>query len=69
MDDRAFVIERFETHNRTVIEEVPPEKLLVYRPGDGWEPICSFLGVPVPDEDYPHVNTTAQFQQGGPDAT
>jgi hypothetical protein len=41
---------------------VPPEKLLVFEPGDGWAPLCAFLGVPVPDEPYPQVNSTAEFQ-------
>ena len=22
----------------------------------GWKPLCAFLGVPVPEEPYPHVN-------------
>ena len=39
-----------------VIDAVPAEKLLVYRLGDGWEPLCNFLGVPVPDVPYPHEN-------------
>jgi hypothetical protein len=65
MHDRDHVIARFEAHNRSVIEGVPADRLLVYRPGDGWEPLCAFLGVDVPDEDYPHVNTTEQFLDGG----
>ena len=28
----------------------------------GWEPLCKFLGVPVPDVEFPHSNDTA-FQQ------
>ena len=30
--------------------------------GDGWEPLCRFLGVPVPDEDFPHLNDTAWYR-------
>ena len=26
--------------------------------GDGWEPLCEFLGVPVPDLPFPHKNVT-----------
>lgn len=61
MDDRAHVTACFEAHNQSVIDEVPPEKLLVYEPGQGWEPICSFLNVAVPDEEYPRVNTREEF--------
>ena len=29
----------------------------------GWEPLCAFLGVPVPDgEAFPHLNDTAEFK-------
>jgi hypothetical protein len=52
----------FDEHNAAVIRSVPAERLLVYRPGDGWEPLCAFLGVAVPDEPYPHVNTTEQYR-------
>ena len=33
-------------------------KLLVFNPeaGDGWDKLCQFLGVPVPDRDFPHAN-------------
>lgn len=63
MDDKAHVIAVYEAHNQQVIDEVPPEKLLVYEPGQGWEPLCGFLDVPVPDEDYPRVNTTEEFKE------
>ena len=33
----------------------------VYEPGEGWERLCSFLGVAVPDGPYPKVNSTADF--------
>ena len=53
----------FEASNDRVRAEVPPERLLVWQPGDGWEPICAALDVPVPAEPFPHVNTTAEFQR------
>ena len=28
---------------------------------DGWEPLCRALGVPVPDEPFPRVNTREEF--------
>ncbi len=63
MADKKHVIEVYEHHNRNVIESVPQEKLLVYRPGDGWEPLCKFLGVPVPEASYPKTNSTEEFNQ------
>lgn len=61
MDDRDYVIECYERHNQEVIDTVSAEKLLVYRPGDGWEPLCRFLQKPVPDSGYPRVNSTEDF--------
>jgi hypothetical protein len=40
---------------------IPPERLLVYQAGQGWEPLCAFLGVPVPAEPYPSENNRAEF--------
>jgi len=42
--------------------EAPPDRLVDWQPGDGWEPLCAALGVPVPDAPFPHVNTTAEFR-------
>lgn len=63
MDDRAHVIACYEKHNQQVIDEVPAESLLVYEPGQGWAPLCEFLNVPIPDEDYPRVNSTEDFKK------
>ena len=30
--------------------------LLTYSVKEGWEPLCKFLGVPVPDVEFPHKN-------------
>ena len=43
---------------------VRPENLLVFRPQDGWEPLCEFLGVPVPaDTPYPRENGAESLRQ------
>ena len=51
----------YDRHVETVRREVPPERLVEWRPGEGWEPLCSALDVPVPDEPFPHVNSTEEF--------
>ena len=62
--DRAHAIEVFQRHNQTVVEQVPPERLLVYDVGEGWEPLCAFLGVPVPTgQEFPRLNDTAAFKE------
>jgi hypothetical protein len=52
----------YEAHNADVRASVPADRLIDYRPGDGWEPICEKLGLPVPAEPFPHVNTTDEFR-------
>jgi hypothetical protein len=59
--DKAHAIAVFNAHNADVRRSVPREKLLVYESGEGWEPLCAFLGVPVPATPYPKVNTTDDF--------
>ena len=49
-------VARFEQHNARVKERVPPERLLVMEIKDGWEPLCDFLGKPIPDGPFPHLN-------------
>lgn len=62
-EDRELVIEGFKRHNAEVQQIVPAEKLLVYNVKEGWEPLCNFLNVPVPDKPFPHVNDRAEMQQ------
>jgi hypothetical protein len=57
------MMDAFERHNAAVRAECPADRLLEWTPGDGWEPICARLGVPVPAEPFPVTNTTAQFRE------
>ena len=52
-----------ERWNQEVIDTVPSERLLVWDPKEGWEPLCEFLEVPVPETPLPHVNDTENFQK------
>jgi hypothetical protein len=54
-------IAAFEKFNAEVLATVPPEKLVIWRATDGWEPLCKALGVPVPSEPFPLTNTTEEF--------
>ena len=55
------LIEAFNAHNAEVERTVPPGQLLVWEVTDGWEPLCDFLGVDVPDQPLPHANDRATF--------
>ncbi|CAM5622061.1 sulfotransferase family protein [Streptomyces fumanus] len=59
--DKEHAIRVFEEHNAAVRREIDPERLLVFEVGQGWEPLCAFLGVPVPDEPFPRSNDRAAF--------
>lgn len=61
LHDRAFMTEYFRRHTAEVTSTIPPERLLVYESVQGWEPLCRFLGVAVPDEPYPSENNRAEF--------
>jgi len=56
-DSREALIAAFEAHNQAVKAAVPPERLLIFDARDGYAPLCKFLGVPVPDEPFPHMNS------------
>ena len=54
--DRDFMVAAFKRYEAEVIAGVPASRLLIHRPGDGWEPLCEFLGVALPVEPFPRVN-------------
>src|SRR5262249_3000873 len=61
MHDRAFMTAYFRRHSEEVKRTIAPEHLLAYEAGQGWEPLCKFLGVPAPDAPYPSENSREDF--------
>jgi hypothetical protein len=59
--DREHAIKIYEEHNARVQREIPADRLLVFEVAQGWEPLCSFLGVPVPETPFPRLNDTVAF--------
>jgi hypothetical protein len=55
--ERDFMTDYFNRWNQAVIDTVPADRLLVFSAGEGWGPICDFLGVRVPDAPYPRANS------------
>jgi hypothetical protein len=53
-----------ERWNDEVQRSVDPDRLLVWSPADGWEPLCDFLGVEAPAEPLPRLNETSAFREG-----
>jgi sulfotransferase family protein len=62
-DDTSFA-QIMERWNDQVKQTVPSERLLVWNPRDGWEPLCQFLEVDAPDGDVPRLNDTHAFREG-----
>lgn len=60
--DEDHVIAVYRAHNAAVKRTIPPERLLVYDVPQGWEPLCRFLGVPVPASPFPKTNSTEDFR-------
>lgn len=63
MNDRAKAVAHYEQHIADVKAAVPADKLLVFSADQGWEPLCAFLGVPVPDEPFPNVNDRKEIKK------
>jgi len=61
-EDKDYAIAVFLRHIEEVKQHVPAEKLLIYNVKEGWEPLCAFLGVEVPEgKPFPHDNDRANF--------
>ena len=54
--------QRYKSHNLYVKSEVPEEDLLVWNVKEGWEPLCKFLGKPIPEKPFPHDNKTGDME-------
>jgi hypothetical protein len=63
MHDRAHCISVYNKHNDEVRKAIPASRLLEFNVGQGWKPLCDFLGVPAPAAPFPSVNSTEEFQQ------
>lgn len=61
--DRDHAVSVFEQWTAHVVDTVPADRLLVFDVSDGWEPLCEFLGVPVPDVPYPRRNDRAEMRR------
>ena len=58
--NEALYVERYERHNREVLEHFKdrPGDLITFdiSAGDSWEKLCAFLGHPVPATPFPWAN-------------
>jgi hypothetical protein len=59
--DKEALATAFEAHLASVKQTIPASQLLIYQVKEGWEPLCAFLGVPVPQTPFPRTNDRAEF--------
>ncbi|WP_433416254.1 sulfotransferase family protein [Microtetraspora malaysiensis] len=62
MPEERHAVEVFRRRTAEVTGALPADRILIYETGQGWEPLCDFLGVPVPDEPYPRLNDRQSAQ-------
>jgi len=60
---RANAKASYLKHNELVKRATPADRLLLFKLEEGWEPLCKFLGKPIPDVPFPRVNETAAVQE------
>ena len=61
VDDRAHAIAVYEKNSADVQAAFTQDRLLTYTLGEGWEPLCRFLGKAVPDTPFPRSNSSEEF--------
>src|SRR5215204_2897335 len=55
------MVDALDRYHEQVKSDVPAGRLLVWSVAEGWDPLCEFLEVPVPDAPFPKVNDSAEF--------
>jgi hypothetical protein len=61
LSDRDHAVRVFKKHIAEVQSEIPPDRLLTFDVRDGWQPLCEFLDVDVPDIPFPKTNSSKAF--------
>ncbi|WP_187430944.1 hypothetical protein ROLI_033330 [Roseobacter fucihabitans] len=59
--DQDSAIKAYRHNNEKVRDIIPADRLLVFTPTDGWEPLCRFLEVDVPEGDFPRSHARDEF--------
>lgn len=61
-NERTY-LDRYRRHNADVVRHFSGRACLLVMDitaGDGWEALCDFLELPVPDQSFPHLNPGVQ---------
>jgi hypothetical protein len=66
LDDREHALAVYRAYEKEVRDTIAPGRLLAFDVTQGWEPLCAFLEVPVPDTPFPRTNTGEEFRKERP---
>ena len=61
LDDKTAGFAAYKKYVDGVIASISSDRLLCFNVGDGWEPLCNFLGKPIPDDEFPRTNSAVEF--------
>jgi hypothetical protein len=61
LTDKEFMVNWYNSRVEKIKSQYPSERLLVYEVSQGWEPLCKFLDLPVPEEPFPNMNNRQEF--------
>jgi hypothetical protein len=67
--DHDSTITAYRRNNEKVRDTLPVDRLLVFTPTDGREPLRQFLGIDIPEGDFPRSHARDEFWahfEGGP---
>ncbi|KAH8673902.1 P-loop containing nucleoside triphosphate hydrolase protein [Xylariales sp. PMI_506] len=62
-DFPSYGREAFRRQEEVVRQAAVGRKFLVYNTGSGWEPLCSFLGLSIPDSPYPRNDDWLEYKK------
>ena len=53
----------FAMHYEEIRRAAPANRLLEWKVCEGWDNLCKFLECPIPEEQFPNINETADFHE------
>ena len=62
--DKKKLEERFQEHYQS-LKTLEASRILEYRVEEGWEPLCAFLGLPIPNRPFLRENSARELQEAG----
>lgn len=63
MQDRKHMVDFFTNRTTEIIDYIAPDRLLVYQVSEGWQPLCTFLNIPIPDTAFPRINSRDETKE------